>query len=294
MLRNNFRQAVGGIKVYRNKELGEFLIERAWEVTEEWYGSLDKSESFGVYSSTNPEDVKLLKTQNYEFHLRFFQLFIEEEAKFKEGLEGWLTYLANDAHHLATPVHFIAREFFSLRNQYLKLIKEFVSLNKDKYSEEIIELWKQQILDTMDGVVTWFMEELHKASTVRLKSQQEMINELSSPVISLNNNVGLLPLVGDIDTARAKLILEKTLEQCSEKRVNHLLIDLSGVVMVDTMVAHQIFQLIDALSLIGVKSTLSGIRPEIAQTAVQLGLSFDNVSITPKLSNAISTYTIKN
>lgn len=293
MLIDNFRQAVGGIKVYRNKELGEFLIEEAWELTEEWYESLDKSESFGVYSSTNPKDVKLLKTQNYEFHLRFFQLFIKEEAEFKEGLEGWLTYLANDANHLATPVHFIAREFFKSRNQYLKLIKKFVSLNKGKYSEEIIELWNQQILDNMDSVVTWFMEELHKASTVRLKSQQEMINELSSPVIALNNDVGLLPLVGDIDTARAKLILEKTLEQCSEKRVNHLLIDLSGVVMIDTMVAQQIFQLIDALSLIGVKSTLSGIRPEIAQTAVQLGLSFDNISITPKLSSAISMYTIK-
>lgn len=279
--------------MYRNKELGEFLIERAWEVTEEWYESLDKSESFGVYTSTNPEDVKLLKTQNYEFHRRFFKMFIEEEAKFKRELEKWLTYLANDAQHLATPVHFIAREFFSLRNQYLKLIKKFVSLNKGKYSEEMIELWNQKILDTMDDVVTWFMEKHHKASTMRLKGQQEMINELSSPVISLNNDMGLLPLVGDIDTARAKLILESTLGQCSEKRLNHLLIDLSGVVMIDTMVAHQIFQLIDALSLIGVKTTLSGIRPEIAQTAVQLGLSFDNVSITSTLFNAISVSAIK-
>lgn len=180
-----------------------------------------------------------------------------------------------------------------MRNQYLKLIKEFVSLNKGKYSEEMIELWNQKILDTMDDVVTWFMEEHHKASTMRLKGQQEMINELSSPVISLNNNMGLLPLVGDIDTARAKLILENTLEQCSERRLNHLLIDLSGVVMIDTMVAHQIFQLIDALSLIGVKTTLSGIRPEIAQTAVQLGLSFDKVSITSTLSSAINASIIK-
>ncbi len=279
--------------VYRNEELGDFLMKRAWEVTEDWYKSLDKSESFGVYTSTNLEDVKLLKTQNYEFHRRFFQMFIEEEAKFKEGLEEWLTYLANDAQHLATPVHFIAREFFNLRNQYLKLIKEFVSLNKGKYSEETIELLNQQILDTMDEVVTWFMEEHHKTSTVRLEGQQEMINELSSPVIKLNSNVGLLPLVGDIDTARAKLILEKTLKQCSDKRINHLLIDLSGVVMIDTMVAHQIFQIIDALSLIGVKTTLSGIRPEIAQTAVQLGLGFDNVSVVSTLSNAIDASLIQ-
>ncbi|WP_046180380.1 STAS domain-containing protein [Domibacillus tundrae] len=279
--------------MYRNKELGEYLLEKAWKVTEEWYETLDKSEAFGVYSSTNPEDVKVLKTQNYEFHRHFFQLFLQEESKFKRELEEWLTYLANDGQHLATPIHFIVREFFNVRNQYLKLIKEFVSLHEGKYPQEKIDLWNQTVLETMDDVITWFMEKHHEFSNTRLQSQQEMINELSSPVIKLNNSIGLLPLVGDIDTARAKLILEKTLEQCSEKRVNHLLIDLSGVVMIDTMVAHQIFQLIDALSLIGVKTTLSGIRPEVAQTAVQLGLSFDNVSITSTLSRAVGSSTIK-
>ena len=278
--------------MYRNEELGEFLLEKASKVTEKWYETLDKSESFGVYSNTNPEDVKVLKTQNYEFHRHFFQLFIQEEEKFRQDLKEWLIYLANDGQHLATPIHFIVREFFNVRNQYLELIKEFVSLNEGKYSQEVIDLWNQKVLETMDEVVTWFMEHHHSFSKLRLQSQQEMINELSSPVIQLNNSMGLLPLVGDIDTTRAKLILEKTLQQCSEKRVNHLLIDLSGVVMIDTMVAHQLFQLIDALSLIGVKTTLSGIRPEIAQTATQLGLNFGKTSIVSTLSMAITSASI--
>ena len=66
-----------------------------------------------------------------------------------------------------------------------------------------------------------------------------------------------------------------------------MLLDLSGVVIIDTMVAHQIFQLIEALSLIGVKTDLSGIRPEVAQTAIQLGLKFDNISVNSSLANAI-------
>jgi rsbT co-antagonist protein RsbR len=116
-----------------------------------------------------------------------------------------------------------------------------------------------------------------------------MIHELSSPVITIKKDIALLPLVGDIDTTRAKIILESTLQQCGDKRIAHLYIDLSGVVTVDTMVAHQIFQLIDALGLLGVKSTLSGIRPEVAQTAIQLGLSFENIRIKSNLAQALDS-----
>jgi rsbT co-antagonist protein RsbR len=135
----------------------------------------------------------------------------------------------------------------------------------------------------------WFVEENQKYSEEKLIAQQEMINELSSPVIALNNHMGLLPLIGVIDTARAKLIVETTLEQCTEKDISHLLIDLSGVLIIDTMVAQQIFSLIETLGLIGVKSTLSGIRPEIALTATQLGLSFDQVSIKSNLAQALAS-----
>ncbi|MFP3340442.1 STAS domain-containing protein, partial [Micrococcus sp. SIMBA_131] len=73
------------------------------------------------------------------------------------------------------------------------------------------------------------------------------------------------------------------------KRVDHLFIDLSGVYLVDTRVAQQIFQLITGLKLIGVTATLSGIRPEIAQTAVQLGIDFGEILITSNLAQAISS-----
>ncbi|OMP66175.1 STAS domain-containing protein [Domibacillus epiphyticus] len=275
--------------MYKNKELHQFLLEKAWKLTEEWYESLDKSDPFGVYANTDPDAVNVLKNQNYEFHLQFFQLFNQEESAFMEEFEGWIIKVANDGQHLATPSHLILREFFRIRGHYIKFIKEFASIHEGKYSEETIDLWKQKVFDMMDKVIIWFMEEYHKFSMSRLESQQEMIYELSSPVITLNKTTALLPLVGDIDTARAKLILENTLKQCSRKRVDCLLIDLSGVVMIDTMVAQQIFQLIEALDLIGVKTTLSGIRPEIAQTAIQLGLDFDKVSITSTLSNAMDS-----
>jgi len=271
------------------QEIHEFLLNKAKRLTEDWYNSLDKSDPHGVYSTTDPSAIELLKKQNYEFHIQFCELFVQEESVFLTSFEKWVIEVAKDEEHLSTPVHFIVREFFRTRDQYLFFLKEFFNGASPAYSQDVIDSWNKKIIHTIDNVVMWFMQEHHKFSVKRLQCQQEMINELSSPVIKLNRGTGLLPLVGDIDTARAKLILEKTLQQCAEKRVDCLLIDLSGVIMIDTMVAQQLFHLVEALGLIGVKTTLSGIRPELAQTAVQLGLDFTQMSITSTLSRAISS-----
>lgn len=274
--------------MYIVKELYKFLLGKAEQLTEEWYSSLDKSGSFGVYSSKDSKEIEILKQQNYGFHLLFCQLFKEEHWEDLPEFKAWISQIANDEKHLSTPSYLITKEFFRTRDQYLQLLKEFASLHKNTYSQEAIEQWNKRVVDSIDAIIIWFMKEQHNYSLQRMQCQQELINELSSPVISLSNTTALLPIIGEIDTARAKMLLEKTLLQCSEKRMNHLVIDLSGVVMIDTMVARQIFDLVEALKLIGVKTTLSGIRPEIAQTAVQLGLDFTKLSIVSTLATALA------
>ncbi|RAS91588.1 RsbT co-antagonist protein RsbRB [Priestia endophytica] len=273
--------------MYRNDDLYNFLLERTWDLTENWYADLDKVELGGVYASTDLVVVETLKKQNHEFHKRFCKLFSEESDVFYEGFEEWVIEIAKDEEHARTPIHLILQEFFNVQTQYIQLINEFASQYKDKYSLEEINQWKDITTKAFNKVIMWFTEESHKYSESRLKAQQEMINELSSPIISLTKHVALLPLVGDIDTARAKFILDSTLTQCTEREIHHLLVDLSGVVMIDTMVAQQLFQLIETLHLIGVTSTFSGIRPEIAQTAVQLGINFNRVSIVSTLEQAV-------
>lgn len=273
----------------KNVELKDFLLEKAWDLTEQWYDSLDKSDPTGVYSTKDPAAIKVLKEQNYSFHRLFCNLFVQDEDEFLASLEKWVHAVASDEEHLSTPGHFIIREFFRTREQYLGFIQEFIADGTKSFSHEDVSLLNQEVTNAIDKIVIWYMEKFHEFSLKRLRSQQEMINELSAPVITLNGDIALLPLVGDIDTMRAKYILEQTLHQCSEKSVSTLLIDLSGVVMIDTMVAHQLFQLIESLELIGVKAILSGIRPEIAQTSIQLGLNFDKVDVSSNLSRSIQT-----
>ncbi|MEO2078211.1 MAG: STAS domain-containing protein [Bacillus sp. (in: firmicutes)] len=274
--------------MHRSETLHSFLLSKARQLTEDWYNSLDKSDPKGVYSSNDPKVIENVKRQNYEFHLHLCEIFILEECEFFTKFQSWIEEIARDTEHQRTPIHFVIREFMRTREQYLDFLDEFVELHKDEVTPKEVKTWNRLIVKTFDTVILRFAEETHNASTSQLIAQQEMINELSSPVITLSKDSALLPLVGDIDTARAKLILENTLEQCASKNVNQLFIDLSGVIMIDTMVAHQIFLLIDALNLIGVETTLSGLRPEIAQTAVQLGLNFNKVSIKSNLSKALS------
>lgn len=96
--------------------------------------------------------------------------------------------------------------------------------------------------------------------------------ELSAPVVPIANNIAILPLVGDLEIDRAQYILEKTLTAANNLRISTLVIDLSGVVKVDSMVAEQIIKIVQALNMVGVKAILTGIRSEIAITLSQLGV----------------------
>lgn len=277
--------------MHRNQELHTFLLSKARQLTEDWYNSLDKNTTNGVYSSSDPKVIETLKNQNFEFHGILCNVFAEDKETFNQKIDEWVLTIAEDKEHLETPNQYILREFMRVRHQYLEFLKEYAETHMEENIFEQFSRWNQVIIEAFDRVMLRFVELRTEVVEQQIQSQQEVINELSSPVISLNVHTALLPLVGNIDPTRAELILENALEQCVHKEVSQLFIDLSGVVLIDTMVAHQIFQLIDALQLIGVKPILSGLRPEIAQTAVQLGLNFDNLTITSTLSQAL---TIKN
>ncbi|MDP4163739.1 MAG: STAS domain-containing protein, partial [Bacillota bacterium] len=87
---------------------------------------------------------------------------------------------------------------------------------------------------------------------------------------------------------RAKILKETSLQRCSELGNLYLIMDLSGVPIVDTMVANEIFQVISSLTLIGVETILTGLRPEVAQSMIQLGISFNNVVVKNNLKSAVT------
>ncbi|MDP4163045.1 MAG: STAS domain-containing protein [Bacillota bacterium] len=273
--------------MHRNQPLYEFLVEHSRAISDEWYEHIVDHDPTSVYASKNPVVIATLKEQNYDFILHLNKIFIEEENEFFITFEDWIIMISKDGEHSKTPIPSVIREFIRVRNVYLDYVKAFAHLHQDRVKPEDILLWNKMVMKALDVSIHKFVDEAYTNANRKLAAQQEMINELSSPVIALNDDKALLPLIGDIDTARARRILENTLMQCSKQGIKHLFIDLSGVVFIDTIVAQQIFQLLKALKLIGVSSTISGIRPEIAQTSVQLGFSFEGVGISSTLAKAL-------
>lgn len=150
----------------------------------------------------------------------------------------------------------------------------------DTFSE--IENWTDcltnQIVDEYSG--NW-------ENTFQL--QQTALKELSAPVLPIFEHICVVPLIGTIDTERAQLIVDNLLEKVIEYRSHVVLIDITGVPVVDTMVAHHIIQSAEAVRLAGAECILVGIRPEIAQTTVNLGIDLNKIHTKSSLQKGIQT-----
>ncbi|MDQ0430460.1 rsbT co-antagonist protein RsbR [Planomicrobium stackebrandtii] len=275
----------------KDQDLFEHLSTRTWKMTEDWYRSLDKSKA-GVYGLTDPEKVDLLKKQNHEFHLRFCAMFEKDSNEFKTGFQDWIETIAKDDAHLDTPIVEVIEEFFRTQQQYLDEIGEYVLTNKEQISQEKLIQWTKAVVETISKVIVEFTDKNSKAAEERMNSQQQMIIEMSAPVILLAEKTGMLPLIGEITPHRAEIMFEKALAQSSKHNLEKLFIDLSGVPLIDTMVAQQVFQLIKGLEIIGVRVALSGISPVIAQTAVQLGIKFVDIEVYNTIAQALKHHRV--
>jgi rsbT co-antagonist protein RsbR len=116
-----------------------------------------------------------------------------------------------------------------------------------------------------------------------IASQQQELLELSIPVVKLWEGILAVPLIGTLDSARTQRVMENLLQQVVETEASVAIIDITGVPAVDTLVAQHLLKTVAAARLMGAECFISGIRPQIAQTIVQLGLDLD---VTTKASLA--------
>ncbi len=132
-----------------------------------------------------------------------------------------------------------------------------------------------------------FSTEVHqKAREEVIASQQQEMMELSTPVVKLWEGVLALPLIGTLDSARTQVVMEALLQRIVETGSTVAIIDITGVPTVDTLVAQHLLKTVTAARLMGADCIISGIRPQIAQTIVHLGVALGNVSTKATLADA--------
>ncbi len=146
-----------------------------------------------------------------------------------------------------------------------------------------------KIIDPLLDKVSAVIGNVYEEHNDRLmKVAYSALEELSVPVVPVAPGIAAVPIVGEIDTHRAQLITEIVLKEGTDLELDFVILDISGVPMIDTMVSDQIFQILKALSLIGIKAIITGIRPEVAQTIGNLGLDYKGVTTRATLQQALA------
>jgi len=119
-----------------------------------------------------------------------------------------------------------------------------------------------------------------------IQHQQRELMELSTPVVELWEGVLALPLIGTLDSGRTQVVMENLLEKIVESGAALAIIDITGVPTVDTLVAQHLMKTVAAARLMGADCIISGIRPQIAQTIVHLGVDLSTVTTKATLADA--------
>lgn len=139
----------------------------------------------------------------------------------------------------------------------------------------------------MDALGLYTLEVYAKTREEIISAQSEQLMELSTPVVKLWEGVVAVPLVGTLDSARTQVVMEKLLQTLVDTGSDQAIIDITGVPAVDTEVAQHLLKTVVAARLMGAECTISGIRPQIAQTIVALGIQFGDIVTKATLADAL-------
>ena len=146
-----------------------------------------------------------------------------------------------------------------------------------------------QTISRMSRTVLDIISEVHNSFIQsQLEEQNEALRELSTPVAQIAKNVLLLPLVGFIDSKRAKDMMEAMLSNIAEQQAKVFILDISGVAIVDTAVANHLIKMTKASSLMGCHCIISGVSGPIAQTIVELGIQIDEIDTRGSMRDALA------
>ena len=268
--------------------LYEYLLAKLPEITTSWL-AMRKIEKDSIYSlSAHPEMEETLREQNRLTNLTVISSLLDDPEIFEKNKIKWAAVVALSRVNSNTPIEEVIAALSKLRLTYWRLINEFQLANVDEIKLEDYMRWSETINSAFDQIYINFAETYNEYINSKFNIQQSLINELSSPVIKITDKIGVVPLIGDMDELRARIMLESLPERSLESDIEHLFIDLSGVTVIDTLVAQQIFQVTKVLSLLGTRCTITGILPAIAQASTELGLDFTNIQTFSSLQLAFS------
>jgi rsbT co-antagonist protein RsbR len=172
---------------------------------------------------------------------------------------------------------------FSLKKPVFDVLRVAAGNDAALLSEQV---WAATAL--LDALGLHTVKTFQKAREEVIGRQQQELLELSTPVVKLWDGILALPMIGTLDSARTQVVMESLLQKIVETESQIAIIDITGVPTVDTLVAQHLLKTVTALRLMGADCIISGVRPQIAQTIVHLGVDLQGVTTKANLADALA------
>ena len=174
------------------------------------------------------------------------------------------------------------RFVFSLKEALLTTLQREISDGQLLFEESV------KINRLMDNLSIITFETFIKGREEVILRQTDEIAEISTPVIRVWDGILALPIIGTLDSSRTQIVMENLLQEIVETGSSIAILDISGVPAVDSLVAQHLIKTVSATRLMGAECIISGIRPEIAQTVVHLGIDLSNIITKASLASALA------
>ena len=265
--------------VDHQSRLAAILRDQESRILAEWTGLLAKT-SRGV-------DRAEMEEQARTFVRLLGQAMAQDATGEIEGpawakMRDMLTSLsAARARHGSTPSE-TATFIFSFKEPLFARLREEYRSDGEGLTRES---WTaSQLLDKLGLFTT---ETFHRTREDIIARQQNELLELSTPVVALWEGILAVPLIGTLDSERTQVVMESLLQRIVDSGASIAIIDITGVPTVDTLVAQHLLKTVAAARLMGAECIISGIRPQIAQTIVHLGVDLGNVATKATLADAL-------
>ena len=265
-----------------NQETLGALHQQQSTIQAEWITGLEAS---GSSRGVRPEEVK---QQTADF-LRLFSDGIGQPGADNWGSGGWvetrdfLESLSQSRALQGFDAQQTASFVFSLKKPLFNLLQRRTDPDATSLVNSITTI--SELLDTM-GLHT--VRTFQRAREAVIKRQQEELLELSTPVVKLWEGVLALPMIGTLDSQRTQVVMESLLQRIVDTGSEIAIIDITGVPTVDTLVAQHLLKTVTAIRLMGADCIISGVRPQIAQTIVHLGLDLQGIVTKANLADALA------
>jgi rsbT co-antagonist protein RsbR len=257
------------------RDYGTLVQARLNELVAAFYGWLESQPEHGQFFS-NTATLERVQRLMEGYWNDFLQ------AKVDDGYVGQRRMVGEVHARIGLPVE----TYLAAMNACLRLLTvDFYdgSLSADEYARSVRSLTKLLHLDT-SVVVSAF----NTRTQAIIAEQTESLMQMSTPVAEIWSGILMLPVVGVIDSKRASDMMNAMLSMIARTRSQTMILDISGVAVVDTAVANHLIKITLATKLMGCECTISGISPAIAQTMVELGIEVGEVNTTATLNDALA------